>query len=112
MNPEIEARMFGSQAEFSRLSDSEAFSPDQVSSRLRPPTHLPGPAHPPLCSAPPQVLNKVVFEMSEEGSEVQASGQEVSSPLRLVFNRPFFFCVSEATSNAFLLLGRITDPTA
>lgn len=59
---------------------------------------------------PPQVINKVIFEMSEEGTEIQKSVEGPNSPLKLSFNRPFFFCVSEANSNAFLMLGKITNP--
>lgn len=60
---------------------------------------------------PPQVINKVIFEISEEGTEVQESVEGPSSALKLSFNRPFFFCVSETNSNAILLLGKITNPT-
>ncbi|CAG10094.1 unnamed protein product, partial [Tetraodon nigroviridis] len=86
MNPEIEAQLLGSQAEFSLLGLPQPFSTDQV-------------------------INKVIFEMAEGGAEVQGSARGAGSPLKVSFNRPFFFCVSEANSNAILLLGKITDPT-
>ncbi|XP_003963811.1 angiotensinogen [Takifugu rubripes] len=86
MNPEIEAKLLGSQAQFSQLGNTKPFNVDQV-------------------------INKVIFEMSEEGTEVQESVEGPSSPLKLSFNRPFFFCVSEANSNAILMLGKITNPT-
>lgn len=110
MNPEIEAKLLGSQAEFSQLGLPQPFSTDQVSFRsadLRTCT-----ANVPVALAlPPQVINKVLFEMSEGGAGVQGSAQGTSSPLKVSFNRPFFFCVSEANSNAILLLGKITNPT-
>lgn len=49
---------------------------------------------------------------AEGGAEaLEGSAQAAGSPLKVSFNRPFFFCVSEANSNAILLLGKITDPT-
>lgn len=59
----------------------------------------------------PQVINKVIFEMAGGAAEVQGSAPGASSPLKVTFNRPFFFCVFEANSNAILLLGKITNPT-
>lgn len=58
-----------------------------------------------------QAINKVVFEMSEEGAEPQDKIQEAGIPLKLSINRPFFFSVIEGTSNAILMLGKITNPT-
>lgn len=65
----------------------------------------------PLLCPSPQVINKVIFEMAEGGAEVQGSAPGAGNPLKVSFNRPFFFCVSEANSNAILLLGKITNPT-
>lgn len=58
-----------------------------------------------------QVVNKVVFEMSEEGAEAQDKIQEAGVPLKLSINRPFFFSVIEGDSSANLMLGKITNPT-
>lgn len=85
MNPEIEAKLLGSEAEFSRLSTASPFRVDQV-------------------------VSKVVFEMSE-GAEVLEKTPEAGLPLKLSFNHPFFFAVVEGQSNAILLLGKITNPT-
>lgn len=62
-------------------------------------------------SVPSQVVNKVMFEMSEEGAEAQEKIQEAGIPLKLSINRPFFFSVIEGDSNAILMLGKITNPT-
>ncbi|XP_045926980.1 angiotensinogen [Micropterus dolomieu] len=86
MDPEIEAKLLGSQAEFSQLSNVKPFTIDKV-------------------------VNKVVFEMSDEGAEPQDKIQEAGVPLKLSINRPFFFSVIEGDSNAILMLGKITNPT-
>ncbi|KAM7385441.1 hypothetical protein PAMP_001524 [Pampus punctatissimus] len=86
MNPEIEAKLLGSQAEFSQLSNSKPFTIDKA-------------------------VNKVLFEMSEEGAVPQDKTQERGIPLKLSINRPFFFSVIEGDSNAILMLGKITNPT-
>ncbi|KAM9345219.1 angiotensinogen [Symphorus nematophorus] len=86
MDPEVEAKLFGSQAEFSQLSNIKPFTIDKV-------------------------VNKVMFEMSEEGAEPQDKIQEAGIPLKLSINRPFFFSVVEGDSNAILMLGKIINPT-
>ena len=57
-----------------------------------------------------QVLNEVVLEMSEEGSEQHDLPQGAEAALKLTFNRPFSFAVMEGNSGAVLLLGRIGNP--
>ncbi|KAK5854183.1 hypothetical protein PBY51_015275 [Eleginops maclovinus] len=86
MSPEVEDKLLGSQAEFSGLSNTQPFTIDQV-------------------------VNKVLFEMSEEGAELQDKIQEAGVPLKLSINRPFFFSVIEGDSSAILMLGKITNPT-
>lgn len=86
MDPDLEAKLLGSQAEFSRLSNSNPFTIDKA-------------------------VNKVLFEMSEEEAEPQDSIQETGVPLKLSINRPFFFSIIEGDSNAILMLGKITNPT-
>ncbi|XP_070697166.1 angiotensinogen [Pempheris klunzingeri] len=86
LNPDVETKLLGSQAEFSQLSDIKPFTIDEV-------------------------MNKVVFEMSEEGGEAQENTQEGGIPLKLSINRPFFFSVIEGDTNAILMLGKITNPT-
>ncbi|KAG7228608.1 hypothetical protein INR49_013294 [Caranx melampygus] len=86
MDPEIEAKLLGSQAEFSKLSNTKPFTIDKA-------------------------INKVSFEMSEEGAEPEEKIQEAGVPLKLSINRPFFFSVIEGDSNAILMLGKITNPT-
>lgn len=61
-------------------------------------------------SVPSQVVNKVMFEMSEEGAEAQEKIPEAGVPLKLSINRPFFFSVIEGNSNAILMMGKITNP--
>uniref|UniRef100_A0A8C7ZAQ3 Angiotensinogen n=1 Tax=Oryzias sinensis TaxID=183150 RepID=A0A8C7ZAQ3_9TELE len=85
MSPEIEAKLLGSEAEFSQLSNITLFSIDKA-------------------------VNTVRFDMSEEGAEPQDVKQAAGVPLRLSFNRPFFFSVIEGYNNAILLLGKITNP--
>nr|XP_043901410.1 angiotensinogen isoform X1 [Solea senegalensis] len=87
MNRDIEAKLLGSQAEFSQLSNAQPFTVDKA-------------------------VNTVLFEMSEEGAEPQDKTQEAGVPLKLSINRPFFFSVIEGDSNAILMLGKITNPTA
>lgn len=60
--------------------------------------------------SPPQVVSKVMLEMSEEG-EAQEKVQEAGIPLKLSLNRPFLFAVMEEHSSAILMLGKITNPT-
>ncbi|XP_054456160.1 angiotensinogen [Anoplopoma fimbria] len=86
MDPVIEAKLLGSQAEFSQISNTKPFTIDQA-------------------------VNKVLFEMSEEGAEPQDKVQEAGIPLKLSINRPFFFSVIEGDYNAILMLGKITNPT-
>ncbi|KAJ8250467.1 hypothetical protein COCON_G00223890 [Conger conger] len=56
------------------------------------------------------VLNEVVLDMSEGGSEQQDKPQGAETALKLTFNRPFSFAVIEGSSGAVLLLGRIGNP--
>ncbi|KAF7656756.1 hypothetical protein LDENG_00036600 [Lucifuga dentata] len=86
MDPEIEAKLLGSQAEFNQLSTTKPFTIDKA-------------------------YNKVLFEMSEEGAEPQDKIQHADVPLKLSINRPFFFSVMEGDSSAILMLGKITNPT-
>ncbi|XP_039994530.1 angiotensinogen [Xiphias gladius] len=86
MDLEIEAKLLGSQAEFSQLSNTKPFSIDKA-------------------------VNIVLFEMSEEGAEPQDNIQEAGVPLKLSINRPFFFSVIKEYSNVILMLGKITNPT-
>ncbi|CAK6953083.1 angiotensinogen [Scomber scombrus] len=89
MAPEVEAKLLGSQAEFSQLSNSKHFTIDKA-------------------------VSKVLFEMSaeevgpHEGAELQDKVQEEGIPLKLSINRPFLFSVIEGNSNAILILGKIT----
>jgi len=122
LNPEVEAKLLGSQAEFSQLSNTKPFTIDKVNYmsgqrvmkntdcvcvcvRVRPCVSITDPT---LSS---QVVNKVFFEMSEEGAEVQDKVQEAGIPLKLSINRPFFFSVIEGDSGAILMLGKVTNPT-
>lgn len=86
MDPEVEAKLLGAEAEFSQLSSTKPFTVDKA-------------------------LNKVMFEMSEEGAEVQAKVPEGGIPLKLTINRPFFFLITEEDSGAMLMLGKVTNPT-
>ncbi|XP_069548947.1 angiotensinogen [Brachyistius frenatus] len=85
MDPILEAQLLGSQAEFSQLSNAKPFTIDKV-------------------------INKVLFEMSEEGAEPQDKKQEAGVPLKLSINRPFFFSVIEGDSNSIFMLGKIVNP--
>ncbi|XP_024119699.1 angiotensinogen [Oryzias melastigma] len=86
MSPEIEAKLLGSEAEFSQLSNITPFSIDKA-------------------------VNTVRLDLSEEGAEPEDEKEAADVPLRLSFNRPFFFSVIEGYNNAILLLGRITNPS-
>ncbi|KAK5908654.1 hypothetical protein CgunFtcFv8_016689 [Champsocephalus gunnari] len=86
MSPIVGAKLLGSEAEFTRLSNIQPFTIDQA-------------------------VNKVTFEMSEEGAELQDKIQEAGVPLKLSINRPFFFSVIEGDSRAVLLMGKIVNPT-
>lgn len=86
MDPEIEAKLLGSEAEFSQLSNSKPFTIDKA-------------------------INKVVFEMSEEGAKPEDVKEQAGIPVKLIINRPFFFSVFEGDSNAILMLGKIINPT-
>ncbi|CAL1577641.1 unnamed protein product [Knipowitschia caucasica] len=85
MDTQVEERLLGDQAEFSQLSDTQPFTVAMA-------------------------LNKVTFEMSEEGTEAQATTHEAGIPLKLSINRPFFFSVVEGDSGAVLMLGKVTNP--
>ncbi|XP_056147812.1 angiotensinogen [Lampris incognitus] len=85
IDPEVETELLGSRAEFDRLTTTKPFTVDKV-------------------------FNKVLFEMSEEGSETQNTSPDAGVPLKLSINRPFFFSVTEGNSNAILLLGRVSNP--
>ncbi|XP_030627704.1 angiotensinogen [Chanos chanos] len=82
----VESYLLGSDADFQELSSKENFTVDKV-------------------------LNKVVFEMSEEGSEAQNKTQEAGVPLKVTVDKPFFFAIVEGNSNAILMLGKIINPT-
>ncbi len=58
-----------------------------------------------------QAINKVMFEMSEDGADPQDKIQEGGVPLKLSIDRPFFFSVVDGDSDAILMLGKITNPT-
>ncbi|XP_034041449.1 angiotensinogen [Thalassophryne amazonica] len=85
MNPKVETKLLGSQAKFSQLSNSTAFTIDKA-------------------------VNIVLFEMSGEEVEHEEKIHEEGVPLTLSFNRPFFFSVFEGHSNAILMLGKISNP--
>nr|BAZ91802.1 angiotensinogen [Periophthalmus modestus] len=85
MDPEIEAKLLGAQAEFSQLSNTKPFTVYKA-------------------------LNKVTFEMSEEGTDAQTKTQDGGIPLKLSINRPFFFSIIEEDSGAILMLGKIINP--
>uniref|UniRef100_A0A8C1P1N6 Angiotensinogen n=1 Tax=Cyprinus carpio TaxID=7962 RepID=A0A8C1P1N6_CYPCA len=82
----VEKYLMGSDANFRRLSSKENFTVDKV-------------------------LNKVVFEMTEGGSEVQNRTEDETVPHKITVNRPFFFAIVEGNSNAILMLGKIVNPT-
>ncbi|XP_036402019.1 angiotensinogen-like [Megalops cyprinoides] len=78
--------LLGTEAEFRKLSTKEHFSIGQV-------------------------LNNVLFEMSEEGSAHQDKPQDGHTATKLTVNRPFLFGVVEGNFEGILLLGRVTNPT-
>ncbi|CAM4726933.1 unnamed protein product [Leuciscus chuanchicus] len=82
----VEKYLMGSDANFRRLSSKENFTVDKV-------------------------LNKVVFEMAEGGSEVQNRTEDGRDPHKVMVNQPFFFAIVEGNSNAILMLGKIINPT-
>ncbi|XP_059373545.1 angiotensinogen-like [Carassius carassius] len=82
----VEKYLMGSDADFRRLSSKENFTVDKV-------------------------LNKVVFEMTEGGSEVQNKTEDGRVPHKVTVNRRFFFAIVEGNSNAILMLGKIVSPT-
>ncbi|XP_054885768.1 angiotensinogen [Poeciliopsis prolifica] len=86
MNRTLGLTLLGSQAEFSRLSNTSPFSTDKA-------------------------MNNVMFEMSGEAAEPQARTTEAGAALRLSINRPFLFAVIEERYESILLLGKITNPT-
>ncbi|KAG2467875.1 ANGT protein, partial [Polypterus senegalus] len=58
-----------------------------------------------------KVLNTVVFEVSEQGSQKHDDCQDNShAPFQMKIDKPFLFIVVESLSNAILMLGRITHP--
>ncbi|KAG5266498.1 hypothetical protein AALO_G00232760 [Alosa alosa] len=81
----VEEYLLGSKAQFQRLSNKEKFTVDKV-------------------------FSKVVFEMSEEGSQVSNKTEDGRVPLKLTVNRPFLFAIVEGNSNAILMLGKIINP--
>ncbi|XP_077093226.1 angiotensinogen [Siphateles boraxobius] len=83
---EVEKCLMGSDANFRKLSSKENFTVDKV-------------------------LNKVVFEMAEGGSEVQNRTEDGRDPHKVMVNHPFFFAIVEGNSNAILMLGKIVNPT-
>lgn len=56
------------------------------------------------------MINKVLFEMSEEGKEVSNKSPDERVPLTVTVNRPFLFTIVEGNTNAILMLGRINNP--
>ncbi|XP_075997843.1 angiotensinogen [Genypterus blacodes] len=86
LDPEIEAKLLGSLAEFNRLSSTEPFTIDKA-------------------------YNKVLFELSGEEGELPKNQEIPSGALELSINRPFLFFVVEGDSNAILIMGKITNPT-
>ncbi|TSK22571.1 Angiotensinogen [Bagarius yarrelli] len=82
----VDKFLLGSDTNFQRLSSKGNFTVDKV-------------------------INKVFFEMSEEGKEVLKKSQDERVPLRLTVDRPFLFIIVEGNTNAILMLGRILNPT-
>ncbi|XP_066536198.1 angiotensinogen [Hoplias malabaricus] len=83
---DVEKYLFDSETSFERLSSKANFTVEKV-------------------------YNKVLFEMSEEGSEVQSTPLDERVPLKVTVNRPFFFAVAEVNSRAILMLGKIRNPS-
>ncbi|XP_061767663.1 angiotensinogen isoform X1 [Nerophis ophidion] len=102
MDPEVESRLLGSQAEFSQLANSDTFTLDKA-------------------------INAVSLEMSEEEAVRRDKMEEEAlqdkteeealqdkmeqDPLQVRINRPFFFSVMDADCDAMFLLGKISTPT-
>ncbi|KAG7333834.1 hypothetical protein KOW79_002241 [Hemibagrus wyckioides] len=82
----VEKFLLGSNTNFQRLSTKGNFMVDKV-------------------------INKVLFEMSEEGIDVLNKSQDERVPLRVTMDRPFLFIIVEGNTNAILMLGRIQNPT-
>ncbi|CAN9508003.1 unnamed protein product [Ophioblennius macclurei] len=60
-----------------------------------------------------QVYQKSVISIDETSDDVTAEGGAIAlstPPPRLTFNRPFIFIIYHRTTNALLLLGRVSDP--
>ncbi|KAI5107818.1 angiotensinogen precursor, partial [Silurus meridionalis] len=81
----LDKLLLGSDANFQRLSTKSNFTVDQV-------------------------INKVLFEMSEEGKEVPNKSLDERVPLKVTMDRPFLFAIVEGNTNAILMLGRILNP--
>ncbi|XP_062852329.1 angiotensinogen [Trichomycterus rosablanca] len=81
----VEKYLLGSDASFERLSTKKNFTVDKV-------------------------INKVQFEMSEAGAEVQNQTRDDRDPLKVTVNRPFLFAIVEGNSNTILMLGKILNP--
>ncbi|MCI4376183.1 hypothetical protein PGIGA_G00185370 [Pangasianodon gigas] len=81
----LDKLLLGSDANFQRLSTKDNFTVDKV-------------------------INKVLFEMSEEGKEVPNKSQDERVPLRVTVDRPFLFTIVEGHTNAILMLGRVLNP--
>lgn len=114
VNPVLEAGLLGSQAEFSQLGNIKPFTIDkvnQMSSPLLKKTAL-RVYELTVLSASFQAFNTVQFEMSDGEAEPQEQEQEAGMPLKLSINRPFFFSVIEEHYDSFLLMGKVTNPTA
>ncbi|XP_068183404.1 angiotensinogen [Antennarius striatus] len=86
VNPEIEEKLLGLDADFTRMSNINPFTINKV-------------------------FNEVTFEISGEPGEETEETEETGTPLKLTINRPFFFAVIERNTNAYLMLGKITNPT-
>ncbi|XP_077469011.1 angiotensinogen [Stigmatopora argus] len=87
MDAEVEAKLLGAEAQFSRLGNADQFT---------------------IAKA----INKVSLEMSEDSTTSEQDKMEPTGvPLKLSINRPFLFFVVENESNAILMLGKITNPT-
>ncbi|XP_017319957.1 angiotensinogen [Ictalurus punctatus] len=81
----LDKLLLGSEANFQRFSTKGNFTIDKV-------------------------INKVLFEMSEERKEVPNKSQDDRVPLRVTVDRPFLFTIVEGNTNAILMLGRILNP--
>ncbi len=70
-----------------------------------------------VSAAVDDVAHQVDLTVNEKGLEVAAATAVYATlcmheepPVRVVVDRPFFFCVRHVPTNAILLLGHITDP--